>query len=103
LKVLANDQDITPKVRGSPEVLAATLPVPVAEANADDWRFVFEIWDRPDRRYSFLRPRSAAANRTRLELTGRGLLDLSEVRRVVDPSSMRSRRRAQENPARAKR
>jgi hypothetical protein len=84
--VLANGSDITPSVTGTPDVVSVALPTTVTEQNADQLRFVFEIWDQPDRRYSLRNPEVAAANRTRLELTGRGLLHLAEVAAPAPPT-----------------
>lgn len=78
-RVLADGIDITPAIDGQPAVIPVSLPVAVSEANADEVRISFEIWDRPDRSLSLVQPGVPAANRTRKSYTGRGLLRLAGV------------------------
>ena len=76
-KVTANGQDITPDVIDSPDVVTVFLPDTVTVANADDIEVMLEIWDKPNRTWSRVRPGEAAANRTRKTVTGRALLRMA--------------------------
>ena len=62
------------QITGEPNVITVSLPAGITEANADQHKFEFEIWDRPDRSLNQYLPNVAAANRTRLSVTGRDLL-----------------------------
>ncbi len=75
-KVIINDEDVTPSISGSPDIISVTLPAAVTEANADSIEIVLEIWDNPDRTWSREQPGETAANRTRRVITGRGLLNI---------------------------
>jgi len=66
-------RDITPSLQDEPTVITLNLPNPVPRDAGHQQRFVFEVWDRPDRRFSLDSPATPAANRTRVELTGAGL------------------------------
>jgi len=76
-KVTANGVDITPQVDGTPHTVSVTLPVTVTETNADSIEITLEIWDKPNRSWSRVRPGEAAANRSRKTVTGRALLRMS--------------------------
>jgi hypothetical protein len=71
-------------VSGKPNVITVNLGVSLTDANAASHTFEFEIWDKPDRSLSFSSPGVAAANRTRVSVTGRDLL------RMVGQSSNRA-------------
>jgi len=73
-KVTFNGKKITPKVSGTPEVVRLSLPTAVTDANADSIEIMLEIWDKPNRSWSMVRPGEPAANRTRRTITGRALL-----------------------------
>jgi len=73
-KVTADGVDITPQVNGTPHTVSVTLPTTVTEANADSIEITLEIWDKPNRSWSRVRPGETAANRTRRSVTGRALL-----------------------------
>ncbi len=75
--VMANGDDITPQVTGAPDVISIPLPDTVTESNADDVTITLEIWDKPNRSWSRVRPGEAAANRTRKTVTGRALLRMA--------------------------
>lgn len=64
---------------GEPSVITVSLPVGVTAANAASHKFEFEIWDRPDRSLSLVKPGVAAANRNRVTIDGRGLLRMLGV------------------------
>ncbi len=76
-KVMANGNDITPQVTGMPDTVTVSLPITVTEANADSLEITLEIWDKPNRSWSKVRPGEAAANRTRKIVTGRALLRMA--------------------------
>ncbi len=76
-KVMANGNDITPQMNGTPDTIAVSLPVTVTEANADSIEITLEIWDKPNRSWSRVRPGESAANRTRKTVTGRALLRMA--------------------------
>lgn len=76
-KVMANGNDITPQVTGAPDIVTVPLPTAVTETNADSIEITLEIWDKPDRSWSMVRPGEAAANRTRKTVTGRALLRMA--------------------------
>ncbi len=62
------------ELTGEPNVISVSLPVGLTDTNAGDHQFEFEIWDRPDRALSLVKPGVAAANRSRIAIDGRGLL-----------------------------
>jgi len=66
-------------ISGTPSVIEVTLPTTITASNADSEEYSFEIWDKPDRSLSFVRPGVSAANRERKVLTGRGLLQLADA------------------------
>ncbi len=76
-KVMANGNDITPQVNGTPDTITVSLPVTVTETNADSIEITLEIWDKPNRSWSRVRPGESAANRTRKTITGRALLRMA--------------------------
>jgi len=75
-KVTANGTVITPPVTATSatDTVTVSLLTQVTEANADSIEITLEIWDKPDRSWSRLKPGEAAANRVRRTVTGRGLL-----------------------------
>jgi len=66
-------------ISGTPSVIEVTLPTTITASNADSEEYSFEIWDKPDRSLSFVRPGVSVANRERKVLTGRGLLLLANA------------------------
>lgn len=73
--VIKTGADIT----GQPSVIPVSLGVNITEANADSHSFEFEIWDKPNRSLSLVSPGVAAANRTRVTVSGRDLLRMVGV------------------------
>lgn len=61
-------------IQGEPDVIRVNLAEPITEQNADITEFTFEIWDKPIRSLSYVKPSMTAANRQRVVVTGRGLL-----------------------------
>ena len=86
-KVLANGADITPQTTAAPDVISVNLGTLVTDSNADSIEFTFEIWDKPDRALSLVRPGEAAANRTRKTVTGRALLRMASAEPNAAPTS----------------
>jgi len=76
-KVTFNGKNITPRVSGTPDVIRLPLPTAVTDANADDIEIMLEIWDKPNRSWSMVRPGEPAANRTRRTITGQALLRMA--------------------------
>lgn len=71
-------------VSGQPSVITVNLGVSLTDTNAGSHTYEFEIWDKPDRSLSLVSPGVAAANRTRISVSGRDLL------RMVGVSSNRA-------------
>ncbi len=73
-------------VVGEPSVINVTLPVAISGENADSQEYSFEIWDKPDRSLSLIKPGVFAANRERRVVSGRELLRLADAALNASPS-----------------
>jgi len=76
-KVTVNDVEIMPQATDTPDVFTVSLPTTVTADNADSIEIALEIWDKPDRTWSRVRPGETAANRTRKTVTGSALLRMA--------------------------
>jgi len=73
-KATYNGSNIAPSLSEGQEVVSLTLPSPISTANANSVDLFLEIWDSPNRDHSLVKPGAVAKNRSRLSLTGKGIL-----------------------------
>ena len=72
-------------IKGTPGVITVDLPTAITADNQDQEEYSFEIWDKPDRSLSLVKPGVAAANRMRRTVTGRGLMRMVSSGSAMDP------------------
>ena len=86
-KVSVNGTAVLPSFQDGDDVITVNLPVAVSAANADSQTVSVEITDKPNRAFSVKLPGTAAVNRSRKIVTGRGLLRMADATPNAAPTA----------------